>query len=113
MRNAMNKQQTVNLIIGAAILVLMAMFAYSTYTRNRADKQVVAILRRTERVIVEDSMLRAMVQPRIDSAMVRVTQLETSQKAIKTQNLYLSKRNENLNKQLDSINSVLGLRPDF
>lgn len=99
---------------GAAILLgLLLWQLFLGLQRERAANRAQATNVEARVATAIDSITRLRVLPLLDSLGRELATTKQDQQAIKVSILYLRTRNENLNRHLDSINAVVGLRPDF
>jgi len=101
--------------IVAAILVVAALagYIYRSNQVSRAERAIERAAMRSTVAAAVDSATRARLTPYMDSLGRVVVGLKSEQAAIKSTIILNARRNENLNKQIDSLNARLGVRPRF
>lgn len=102
-------------LVVALILALtgLGLLGYAHISRKRADAAVEAASMRALRATVADSVKQALIRPEMARLERRVDSLARAQTQLNIKSILNAKRNEVLNKQLDSINGRLGIRPKF
>jgi predicted negative regulator of RcsB-dependent stress response len=106
-------QHKINAAIIIAVLVFVAVYAYRAYQHEEADKAVQAASVRAIRATVADSTKQVVLVPLIGKLQKEIDALKKADENQRIKNNLLSQQNENLYKQLDSVNAVLDVRPDF
>lgn len=109
----MTTQQKFNIAIVAVVLSLFGLLIWSDANRGKQDAAVLGASIRAEKAIAVFRADSARLAPVIVSITKQIQELQTQQSALQIRILLNTKRNEALNKNLDSINGRLGLRPRF
>jgi Fe-S-cluster-containing dehydrogenase component len=106
-------QHKINAGLALVVLALACFLCYGRYERSKADSVVQAAAVRAAKAVAIDSTKQAVIGPQIAKLAKEVAALKVKTQNQELQNILLAKKNENLAKQLDSLNGYLGMRPDF
>ena len=109
----MTPQQKINTAFLGALLIIISLMFWAQVARQKQDARVLAAAIRSERAVAVDSANRIRLAPVVDSIKRELGGIKTQQIQLQVKILLNTKRNESLNKQLDSVDAVLGLRPEF
>lgn len=109
----MTTQQKINLALLGALLVVGFLLYWGHVQDGRRDERVERVGLSAAKAQAVDSATRARLRPFMDSVNGVLMRLDSEQKNIKSSILLNSRKNENLNKQIDSLNGRLGVRPRF
>jgi TolA-binding protein len=109
-------QHKINAALVVALIIVLTgigLLAYAHFSRAKADENVEAASMRALRATIADSVKQALIKPQIAKLERRIDSLGHVQTQLNIKSILNAKRNEALNKQLDSINGRLGIRPKF
>ena len=109
----MTTQQKINYAFAAALLALAALLFFKGRSDTAADKQVLAAAIRAERAVAVLSADTARLNQRTRTLTKEVAEIKTQQTQLQIKILLNSKRNEIINKNIDTLNGRLGIRPRF
>lgn len=109
----MSTQVKFNIAVAALILGLFGFLVWSDTNRAKQDDEVYKAAMRAERAVAVFRSDSARITPEIIRINKQLAELQTQQTAIQVKILLNQKRNEALNKNLDSVNGKLGIRPRF
>jgi septal ring factor EnvC (AmiA/AmiB activator) len=104
-------QHKINAGLALFALTLACLFAYSHLQRESADRVVQAQAARAAKAVAVDSTKQAMLKPQIARLAAEVAAIKKKEAAQEITNILNAKKDERTNKQLDSLNAILGVRP--
>jgi phage I-like protein len=106
-------QNKINAGLALLVLALACLLAYSHISREKAITVVQAQAQRAAKAVAVDSTKQAVLKPQIAALATEVVALKKKTAAQEITNILNARKSENLNKQIDSLNAVLGKRPDY
>lgn len=109
----MNTQQKINGVLLLAVVALIALMVWNHAADNRRDAVVASVGLKAAKAAAVDSATRARLKPYMDSVGRELATMKSEQSTIKSTIALNVRKNENLNKQIDSLNARLGVRPRF
>jgi hypothetical protein len=107
------KPYQIILLCAIVAALVVAPFAYYNQKRAKAEKAIERAATRATVAAAVDSATRARIRPLMDSLGRIMAGYKSEQALIKSTITLNARKNENLNKQIDSLNARLGVRPRF
>lgn len=109
----MTKQQVIYLVAAILVVAALATLFVRSNQRAKAEQAIERAATRATVAAAVDSATRARIRPLMDSLGRVFAAYKSEQAAIKSTIILNARKNENLNKQIDSLNARLGVRPRF